>query len=98
MDFIFELKDKTNRRIYLPRKTWSHIMRKHPYLSGYVEEIKETVQKPDKVIHSLADRNVRYYYKYYKQKNKPHEYLLVVVKYLNNSGFIITAYFVSSIK
>jgi hypothetical protein len=43
------------------------------------------------------DTNVRYYYKYYKNRKSKAKYLRVIVKYLNGEGFIITAYFVIGI-
>ena len=43
------------------------------------------------------DENVKYYYKYFKERESA-KYLLVIVKYLNDHGFIITAYFVRNIK
>jgi len=43
------------------------------------------------------DENVRYYYRYYKNIESSAKNLLVVVKYLNGEGFVITAYFVRSI-
>ena len=97
MDRLFQIIDKTGRKIYLPSKTWSHITRKHPYIADYLEEIKETIQKPDKITDLSLDEDVRYYYKYYKTKNPP-KYLLTIVKYLNGAGFIISAYFTSHIK
>ena len=98
MTKLFEVRDKTGRNVYLPSITWSHIVRKHPYVSSYFEEIKETVQKPDKITDYSLDKDVRYHYKYYKHRESPNQYLLVIVKYLNSSGFIISAYFVKGIK
>ena len=92
MDIIFEILDKTGRKIYLPIKTWSHITRKHPSMTNYIEEIKSTVKNPDKITEWSLDKDVRYYYKYYKSKDPP-KYLLVIIKYLNGKGFIISSYF-----
>ncbi len=98
MDIVFEVINKAGRKIYLSSKIWSHITRRHPYMSNYIDEIKETVQKPDKITTWSLDNNIRYYYKYYKHEKSFDKYILVIVKYLNNSGFIITTYFVRYIK
>lgn len=82
----------------MPEIQWTQITRKHPSLSEHIEEIKETLIKPDSITDSSPDESVRYYYKYYKKLKSPHKYLLVIVKYLNGKGFIITAYFDKNIK
>jgi len=95
---VFEAKDKTGRNIHMPQRQWSHITRKHPFMVAYEEEIKETLAKPDKIADYSFDEQVKYYYKYYKHKEGPNKYLLVVVKYLNGAGFVISAYFEKRIK
>ena len=62
------------------------------------EELKETLHNPTKITVYELDENVRYYYKYFKNRSSSAKYLLVTVKYLNDHGFIITAYFVRNIK
>lgn len=73
-------------------------MKKHPYIVNHIEKIKEVIQKPDKITISNVDNSVRYYYKYYKELASPSNYILVVVKYLNGNGFIISVYFEKNIK
>jgi len=95
---VFEVVDKSGRKIRLTKKQWSHTLRKHPSLSDYLEEIKETLQNPIAITYSDADKDVRFYYRYYKHLPSPHKYLLVIVKYLNGEGFIISTYFEKTIK
>jgi len=97
MDIVFEIIDKTGRKIRLAKKQHSHICKKHSMISNYFEEIKETLIKPDKIIESKDDENVRFYYKFYKKLKVPYQNILVIVKYLNGEGFIISAYFVKNI-
>ncbi len=97
MNLIFEVEDKSSRVIHLSNERWKHINQEHPEVSLYIEEIKETLKNPVKITNYPFDENLRYYYKYVKEK-EPAKYLLVIVKYLNNHGFIITAYFVNNIK
>ena len=93
MNNIFEVIDKTGRRIRLTKERWSHItapISLHPYMTNYLEEVKETLVHPSKiVIHSLDNKKADYYL-YLKEKKV---YLLVGVKYLNGEGFVTTAFF-----
>ncbi|MEK6915779.1 MAG: PBECR2 nuclease fold domain-containing protein [Nanoarchaeota archaeon] len=97
MDFVFEFKDKTGRNIYLTKKQWAHItspISLHAYMTNYLEEMKETLHKPDKILSSVYDKNKVSYYRFYKNRK---EYLRVIVNYLNGYGFVITSYFVRNI-
>ena len=94
---IFEIVDKTRRRIHLSSERWSHIRKRHPEVDD-VELIKETLERPDKITEFSFDEYVRYYYRYYKNIKSQNRYLQIVVKYLNDHGFIITAQFKSRIK
>ncbi|MEK6897729.1 MAG: hypothetical protein AABX28_00035 [Nanoarchaeota archaeon] len=93
MNFIFEIVDKSERKIHLTKERWKHITSPnslHSYMVGYLEEVKKTLIQPDKiVIHSLDDKKADYYL-HLKEKKV---YLLVGVKYLNGTGFITTSFF-----
>lgn len=67
-------------------------------MTAYLEEIKETLAKPDAITDYSIDENVRYYYRYFKNIKSKNKYLLVIVKYLNGDGFVIKSYFESRIK
>lgn len=97
MSNIFEIIDKTGRKIYLSKERLTHItspISPHAYMTNYLEEIKQTITKPDKIVSSINDGFKVNYYKFYKQQRK---YLRVIIKYLNGRGFIISAYFVKNI-
>ena len=94
MGNIFDIKDKTNRVIFLSKERWSHIISQtspHAYMSSYLEEIKETLINPDKMFRYSNKAN---YYKFIKIKNS---FLKLIVRYLNGNGFIITSYLVKKI-
>lgn len=95
MDYVFEVIDKTKRKIRLTKRQWSHITIKHPDLSGKEEDIKDALEKPDLIIQHNFNENARNYYKYNKDEKA---YLLVSVKYLNGNGFIITAFYTRKIR
>ena len=93
MNHIFEIIDKSGKRSRLTNKQWKHIQVDHPDVSN--EEIKQTLQKPLKI---LKGKNKKYfYYQYFKNKKSPAKFLRVIVKYLNGDGFVITAYFVKNL-
>ena len=91
---IFEAKDKSRRTIYLSDERWKHIL-KHSEMSNQTEKIKDTLLQPDKITEVDYDPDVRFYYRYYKDRK---EYLFVSVKYLNGEGFIITSFYTDKIK
>lgn len=95
---VFEVIDKTGKKIRLTKRQWSQVTMKHPYMSAYLEEMKETVCKPDAITSYSLDENIRYYYRYFKHIKSRNKYLLVVIKYLNGDGFVITSYFENKIK
>ena len=97
MEDVFEVVDKTGRKIHLPRERWKHITKTHAEMANYIEEIKQTIENPLKItLHKKG--NLRNYYLYLKHRKHPEKYLRVIVKYLNNSGFVITTHFVRHIQ
>ncbi len=98
MDYVFEIIDKTGRRIRLTKRQWRETTLKHPNMAAYLEEIKETLIRPNVITDYSIDESVRYYYKYFKHIKSRNKYLLVIVKYLNGEGFIIKSYFESRTK
>ena len=94
----FEIKDKTGRMLRMTDWNWRHIIKKHQEISSEKEKITETLEKPDKIALSLKDDMARYYYRHYKERNSPNKFMMVLVKYLNGEGFIISAYFVQKIE
>lgn len=97
-NIIFEVKDKTGRKIRLTQKQWSHINKKHPAVANHLDKIKETLERPDTITESDSKEKIYLYYRYHKFLKSPYNYILVVVKYLNGNGFVISAYFERGIK
>lgn len=93
MHIKFSIKDKTGRELRMTDWNWQHIVKRHPEMTSEKEKIIETLEKPDKIIISLKDEHARYYYKYYKHLRAPEKFLMILVKYLNGEGFIISAHF-----
>ena len=95
MDYVFELTDKRGKKIHLTKERWKHIL-EHQELTNYLDEIKKTIESPVKI--EDYDEETAYYYSYLKDRNSEAKYILVIVKYLNGTGFVITSYFVKNIK
>lgn len=91
---ILQVTDKNQRKIHLSKERWKHINQEHPEVAPFLEEIKEAIQKPTRI--KAYQDDVHYHFKY--TKGHTPQFLLVIVKYLNNHGFIITAYLVSKIR
>jgi len=97
MDYIFEVIDKTGRKIKLSSKTWKHI-KKHPHMDeNRLEEIKMIVKNPQIMRYSEYDSNTLYFYKEFKDMRSEERYLFISVKYLNGNGFIITSFFTNKV-
>lgn len=95
MSFVFEVTDKTGRKIHLTKERWSHITIKHPDMANKLEEIKEALIKPTLIIQHKFDDSMRNYCKYYKYEKC---YLLVSVKYLNGEGYVATSFMTRKIR
>jgi hypothetical protein len=96
MNNIFEITDKTGRKIRLTKTQLKHVVC-HKGMENEMEKIKDTLINPLKIApHETGE--LYDYYRYYKDRNKKAKYLQVVVKYLNGDGFVITAYFVSKLR
>ncbi len=97
MDNIFEVTDKTGRKIKLTNKTWKHI-KKHPHMDeNSLENLKDIVKNQPILRCSEDDENTRYLYKEFKDMPPEERYLFISVKYLNGEGFIITSFFTNKI-
>mgnify|MGYP001614297181 FL=1 len=96
MTRILEVKDKNNKLVYITKERWMHLCREHPEVAPYLFYFEETLKNPTKFID--FDNSKKYFYKYFKNRISKEKYLLVLVKYLNGEGFVITAYFKRNIK
>jgi|SRR3989338_9283084 len=92
MPNIFEIIDKTGRKIRLTQKQWKHIQ-KHPHMHNSLERIKETIKNYTSIKYDEFNEKVNYFYKEYKDISPRERYLFVSVIYLNENGFIITSFY-----
>ncbi|MCM8832258.1 MAG: DUF4258 domain-containing protein [Candidatus Omnitrophica bacterium] len=91
---IFEEKDVFGRRIRTTKNYWQKIfLIKHKELKVSKTQVIEVIKKPDEVRKSVQDPFIYLFYKKIGKKN-----LVVVIKYLNNHGFVVTIYETSKVK
>ncbi|HJH25336.1 MAG TPA: hypothetical protein C5S37_00870 [Methanophagales archaeon] len=90
----FEVKSILGKEIRTTEEYWKLISEvKHPIIRRYEEEVNETIKNPDEVRRSKKDFSVFLYYKKYGNL-----FICVLVRHLNNEGYIITAYIADKMK
>ena len=77
---------------------WGHIIFEHDNLAGNIENVKDVLINPLIILESKDNHQTVFYYRYYKERDNKERYLLVLVKYLNGTGFIITSFFTNKIR
>ncbi len=86
------LLDYQNREVRLTEERLAHIL-DHPEMVGMETQIADTLTQPNLVRQSRSDESVALLYRFYTQMAIGDKWLCVVVKYLPNDAFIVTAYF-----
>jgi len=93
MKIFFEVKTPLNVTIRITEEYWRYIVEiKHKIMANKEHLVKEILSEPDEIRRSLIDKSVFLYYKKFDRL------YCVVVKHLNNEGFIITAYPTDKVK
>ena len=93
MKIFFEVKTPLNVTIRITEEYWRYIVEiKHKIMANKEHLVKEILLEPDEIRRSLIDKSVFLYYKKFDRL------YCVVVKHLNNEGFIITAYPTDKVK
>lgn len=88
-EILFEVLDILGRKIRTTKNYWKKIKEvKHTELKFGVFEVKKTLQNPDEVRKSVTDTSILLYAK----KIEKYDILIVAVKVLNGSGFLVTVY------
>ena len=85
------LEDCFGRTVRLTDERLAHIL-EHPEMQGVEAEIERVVRWPALVRRSRSDEAVRLFYEFYAQTRVGGKWLCVVVKYLEDDAFVVTAY------
>lgn len=94
------LTDFQGRPVILTAEAWQHvIMPHHGYMAAMPEVIDEALRYPDEVRRSSTrPATVRLYYKWTVGTPVGDKWVCVVVKYIGNEAFLLTAYATDAIK
>ena len=92
--------DFQGRTVFLSEEAWLHTIRPpREYMEEMQETVFETVQYPDDIRRSnTRPDTVRLYYKWFTGTPVGDKWVCVVVKYLQEEAYILTAYATDRIK
>jgi len=91
---LFEVIDVFGHQVSTTQQYWDKIMLiKHRELDTTIEEVSQVLEDPNKVRRSIQDPHIKLFYKSFGEK-----YFVIVVKYINIRGFIVTMYKTSKLK
>ena len=85
------LKDCFGHSVRLTDERLAHIL-EHVEMRGMAAEIERVLREPQLVRRSRTDEAVRLFYEFYAQTIVDGKWLCVVVKYMENDAFVVTAY------
>jgi hypothetical protein len=91
------LTDYQGCQIRLTEERWEHILSRAE-MAGMEQAIAETLINPEIVRRSRTDNAAYLYYRYRENTLVGDKWLCVVVKYLEDDAFIITAYLTDQLK
>jgi hypothetical protein len=86
------LLDYQNRKVRLTEERLAHILT-HPEMVEMESQIADTLKNPQLVRKSRSDDSAELFYRFYTQLVIGDKWLCIVVKYLSDDAFIVTAYF-----
>lgn len=94
VNILFEVIDVLGKKVRITKLYWLRIKsEKHRELTYDYPEVVRTLEKSDEVYISVRDAYIRLFFKNFRDTT-----LVVLVKYLNGDGFIVTVYQTSKVK
>jgi hypothetical protein len=91
------IRDCFGQSVRLTDERLAHISG-HPEMAGMEAELERVLQTPGEVRRSRSDDNVKLFYEFYARTQVGGKWLCVVVKYLPDDAFVITAYLTDIVK
>ncbi len=85
------LDDCFGHKVRLTDERLAHIL-EHTEMAGMAAELERVLREPQLVRRSRSDSDVRLFYEFYAQTIVGGKWLCVVVKYMRNDAFVVTAY------
>jgi len=97
MASLLQATTPNGRVLKLTNEGWRHICTVHPELEGELEKVNQTMKSPDFIKQgNRADTFM--YYKFFPTTIIYRKYLVLVIKYLNTEGTVLTGYFTERIR
>lgn len=94
-DLFFEVSTPLGFRVRITQSYWEIIVTiKHPVMQGRERDVQNALRDPDEIRRSRADPKVHLFYR----EEYPGRWTCVVVRQLNDEGFLITTYPTDAIK
>ncbi len=94
-EILFNVMTPLGFRVRVTYAYWELIVTiKHPVMASREEDVKRTLEQPDKIHQSKSDKNVYLFYKAEREKR----WLCAVSKQTGEEGFLITTYPTDAIK
>ena len=91
------IRDCFGTSVRLTDERLAHIL-EHAEMAGMEDELERVLQTPSEVRLSRSDDDVRLFYEFYTRTRMGGKWLCVVVKYLTDDAFVITAYLTDTLK
>ncbi len=91
------IRDCFGRDVRLTDERLAHIL-EHEEMAGMGNEIERALQAPAEVHVSRSDENVKLFYEFCAETRVGGKWLCLVVKYLPDDAFVVTAYLTDTIK
>lgn len=94
VEVLFEIKDIFGNNVRITKVYWQKIKNeKHKELKFGHKKVIEALIDPDEVYRSVQDEFIRLFF-----KKIGNDTLVVLVKYLNGDGFVVTVYQTTKVK
>ena len=97
MSVILQAATPDGRVLKLTDDGWRHVCMVHPELEGELEKVNQTMKSPDFI--KQGNRiDTFMFYKFFSETIVSPKYLVLVVKYLNSEGAVLTGYFTKRVR
>jgi hypothetical protein len=97
MATIFETTTPNGKMLRLTNEGWDHICTVHPELKKELNKMKQAMKTPD-LIKQGNRADTLMLYKFFSKTIVSPKHLVLVIKYFNTEGFVITGYFTERIR
>jgi len=93
----FQATTPNGRILKLRDEGWRHICTVHPELQGELEKVRQVMMSPD-FIKQGNKADTFMFYKFFPTTALSPKYLVLVTKYLNAEGIVLTGYFTERVR